>query len=803
MFILHALCVSALVYLVAAVVSEVVLTSPEERSLSPIVRTGFGLVIALVFFSAAWLLMPALHAAGYGLGLLVLCAYVNRTFLVDGGAREAMQRSVVSHLRALPVVLGIGVVFFAPLFIAWNFGPFTEGGGDISIYADTAKYLYDGGLTEYGFTFGGPSHYWSNLKDAIGIDMYDRHAAIDYDLLNPPRAESAAYRILLARVMCPFFYAPYALFGFAAGDTNYPVFYGFLALVYAIVVGAVWHFTRPFGRGIALVSTALVMASHGIASIFYNVYAAQSLSLAISALILAALPSVRPLSWAGFRTYGSVLIYTLGCYTHYLAVIAPMVFAGLFLRRQVAGGRTERRSRLRRAALAMIAVVYVFALLLMVIGSKESVALLLSVAGGKFGQQHNPYMGDAAPVFSLRWNDFTLGVLSQQHFKPFMGEVRWVMITAAAAALAGFTALAVGAATMARVVREAGWRHRECINYALIYAAAALVCVVNLAAVGASLYTQAKGAQNILVYVYAAMFIPLALAWRHLYPMPRGRLWFVAAAATIVAFLASMAIIRGEQAVRLGFGVDRSGVTEPSFFAEARRIREADPQGFVLVEPRNSADLYTTVQPFFRARSVPVRHLVLQTISFPTQPASEATRVTTVVMVPDLIEPADVSHLWYLASVREPRAWSITGYGFTWKAQRLADSRAPMLLLSAHDFERDFGKRAVASGAAQQALFSYVRNGAGMVYVPPGVSGGVTARLEARNPADRPAMVKELEDAIASGRLPAGSRLHDDGNVVTLALSLEPAVTARLLTVARYTGEFWLNVELPENRESR
>ncbi|MGZ5066531.1 MAG: hypothetical protein ACXWG1_13120 [Usitatibacter sp.] len=790
MFLASALLVVCVAYAIAAVVGEIALDSQSERALDPGVRAGFGLVLALVFFSGMWFVMPAPQVLALGAILLVLYGIARRA---RRKAAPSLAVRAVAHSKALGVVVACTAVFFAPLLASRHLGPFTEGGGDVSIYADTAKYLYDRDLTEYGFAAKGPASYWGNLKDAAGVDMHDRHAAIDPALLNPPAAEYAPYRIMLARVMSPFFYAPWAMFSFLAGDTNYPVFYGLLALMYGLLLRSIWSFFRPYGPRVALGASALAACSHGLAAVFYNVYAAQSFSLAISALVLAALPVVRPLSAAGLRIYAVALVYTLGCYTHYLAVVGPMVAAGLLLRRAPAPPEPPMSWGAR--AIAAIPLAFLaLSMGMLAVGSKESFTLMLNLVNGTFARDNNTYMGDAARLFSLRWNDFALGVLSQQHFQPYMAEFPVVMNVAAAAAVAGGAALLVGLAAVARTLRAVGVRAYR--NEAVVYAAALFVCLANLAVTGSSLYTQAKGAQNILVYVYAALMLPLAIAVRARDQAALGRRWVKVLAALLAAFASLMLVLRVEQAVRLGYGKDRSGVTEPSYFSEARRILAADEHAFVLMEPRNSADLYTTIQPFFGARMVPVRHLSLQTIEYPVKPASEPTRITRTVMLSDLIAPEDVPHLWFLrARCDAGPGWLSPLASYEWTAQPLAALREPTVILAANDYEADFGKRPLGGGAGD-GVYSFVRFGSAMLYVPPGFSGTVVTRMEPREPAAHGTMAGEVAGLVASGTIAPGSTLHDDGTRFALTLEVAADSKPRLLTIARYGGEYWLNVAL-------
>ena len=63
---------------------------------------------------------------------------------------------------------------------------------------------------------------------------------------------------------------------------------------------------------------------------------------------------------------------------------------------------------------------------------------------------------------------------------------------------------------------------------------------------------------------------------------------------------------RGLFAYQLAYQHERCGILESSFFSKVGDIKRKDNEAFVLFEPRKSADLYISIQPFFGMKMVPI-----------------------------------------------------------------------------------------------------------------------------------------------------------------------------------------------------
>ena len=770
MFLLHTLAAFTVAFWISAVVAQVVMRSPEEAGLSPAVRVGFGFFIALAYFSAAWQFVAIGYAWWAGLALLALYAAGRPA------PAAAWLAAIRDYARAYAFFLAGAALFFLPMLLAWTFGPFTEGGGDISIYADTAKYLVDRGLTESGL----PS------KDASSPLMY------------PPQAEYAAYRVLAVGTLSRFLYAPYAMFSFLAGATNYAVFHGVQCLMYVLAVAGCWHFFARHGRRIAILATGFVLASHALVSVHYNTYSAQAISLASCALMLAAIPHVRLVSWAGLRTYGVILIVAWVSYVHYLAVLVPVALAALAPPR-----RMERASMRLPATVAAGAFVALLATLAWAAArdSWELASVLLNEAlAAGAGMGSNPYLGEPVPAWSAKWLGFAFGVVSQQHVSPLSSGIGVVDLAVRAALAAGIACVALGFVATARAASAGVFRgmRRDLVVYAL----ALLTIAVHLYLVRKSMYTQAKGAQNVLLLTYAAMALPLAFQAR-LGDARRFDRWTRRALFALAAsFLVLLLVPRAAFMARFAGGFDRTSILEPSYFEEAKRVRDADPQALVLVEPRGSSDLYAASQSFFGARMLPTRHVVLK------KPDPRGGPYGVAASLPEFIEAGDLAHLWTLRPEREAK-WQWLGrlpyvsgylprpaYRTTWRAERLAGRRQALAILSGDLYERP-SERSAATTAPPG--FATLRNATASIFLPAGVAATLAVELRPGSAAGYPALEEQMRRHLEAGELGADVKMTTVGDALVLAYALPATPNAALRVVARCQDRCFARLRLDGN----
>lgn len=823
MFLIHCLWVSTFAYWWSALLAETIFVSDAEKRLPAPVRAGLGLLLSIIYFSAAWQLMSIGQAWMVGGGLLAVYTIGNlRRIFPAGSGRDRMKDLLAPHLRGWLASLAIAILFFAPLIVANEYGPFTESSGDVTIYSDSAKLLTDGGMTAFGQPSSDSSHVEPNLRALLNFKTNDRYVRYAHarepflrdhqDRMNPPAADAHAYRTIGDIFFSSIFYAPYAQFHFLSGATKYPAYYGMQALLYAFVLLPLWFYFRRFGRFPAVLATAIAGASHGLVSVYYNMYSMQGIGLAISALMLCMLPYVRLFSIAGFRSYGIGVAIVWLCYTHYLSVVGLLLLVAacgpLFDRRPPAlspavsrGHLIERSLRFLMRALPLVVFV-ALAGLLIASGSGKAMDFVTGLLKTFAAGTKNVYLGDHISPLSFQWLEFFFGFVSQQHLEPYATEVRWVIWVMRAGVVAGIACVVLGLVLILKTqlsrMRAEGMDTRRDFT---IYVALVLTVAVHMYLAQTSLYTQAKGAQNVLVLTYTALALPLALGLRGGARDPAVALLTPYLQVGLMIFAAALFMPRIVYGLKLAHGEDRATILESSYFDEAERIRREDPNPFVLFEPRKSADLYVSPQPFAGARMVPTRHLALERVFFAPTVYKER------VVASDLIGSGDLAHLWLIAATN-PKG----SRAYTWKADRVTAGSTPALYMFGDDYERNHGERPRSADTRDVGMFSYLRNAAALLFLPPGAPIEVEVRLAPRDPAGYAPMLAEVSGRVQRGQFGQSARIEHGGGWISLRHSFAGSHTPRFVPIAQFSGEYWMNVRLdgkelapgkaPESREA-
>jgi hypothetical protein len=783
MFLLQCLWIVVAAYACGALVAEVLMRSDEERALPPAARALFGFLILVTWFAGAWQFLSIGQSWLLGAAVIALLGW-GRVRLAD------LRASLQTHARGCAAVLAGALLFFAPLIVANDYGPFSESSGDLTIYSDGSKLMVERGLTSFGqrpeIETAGPN--LRALFDFRTANRFARYADLRDRLLDdfraridPPSAEYGANRLVANLFFSSIYYAPYAALHPLAGTLDYPAFFGVEAFFYATMLLCVWYFFRPFGLAPARIALVLVAASHSLVSVWYNAYSMQAISLAICAAFLLASTRVALFTRAGLRVYGFAFLIVWLCYTHFMSILAPvaMVAALLWLPRlrpalpaapMTGAGGLARIGRGVGMAVAFVAIALLF-----IGGSAKAFdfvsGLFMNFALGVKSE----YLGDRIPVLSWQWLSFLFGLVSQQHLPPFVIDIPFVWMVYSAGVATGVAAAVLGLAAMARwVARPAGGSMARPVVIAL-YGALLVTIAAHLYLAQGSLYTQAKGAQNLLVCLYAALVFPLAVIWTD---ARFAASWLRRALAATLCALAMVTLLpRLLYGYNLGHNRDRAAVMDASYFDEAERILAADRDAFVLFEPRKSADLYLGIQPFSGARMVPTRHLVLDRLIFEGRNIRKART-----SVAEMIKPADVPHLWWLSKPKGAPAWH---------AERIADGREPRFFVTGDDYELGFGPRPRGPAAGGTGTFSYVRNADLMLFLPAGRAAAVELRIEARDAADRENLMRWLERDAAPG-----ATVERDGNVSVIRRRIAAAPQAQVVRLAGAFAEFWVNARV-------
>jgi len=787
MFLLISLFVVVVVYAVSALVGELVFASACEKKMPTAVRVGFGYFLSLVFFAGAWLLMPIQQAWVLGAAMLVLYLLGIRREATGGRLGAIIKERLPAHAKLLGAFLLLANLFFLPLHLAGNFGPFTEGGGDITVYSDVAKRLTDSGLTATGLSSESElSERVRYIKYLIKRTIPERYMAMEDSLVNPPAADWQLNKLAFNLQLNPIQYTPFAQYAMLTGDNNYPVYFGIGAFLYGCILLSAWAFFRRYGQLAALLAVLITGASHSLISAFYNMYALETLSITCLYLLLAALPYIRLFSLAGLKTYGVIVAYVAVAYGHFLPIFVPFLLVAAVGWTDVGSGpaviKAKGAQRLFRILPA--AILFAFVALFVVVGIEGTVSFIKGAVNGAIQgislSSSNSYMGDRVPVLSLRWMSYLFGVASQQHFQPYMVERLVMTIPMLIAVAVGLAIVMLGLLTIYKLHKSSSGHADVGYRRGLaIYAAALLAIVAYSMVAQTSQYTQAKSAQYLLPCLYLVLLVPFALLQQYA-ESQATRLKRVYANA-LLAFFVMLGVPRLVFAYQLADQSDRSSILESSYFGEANKIRKEDSAAFVYFEPRKSGDLYLGNQPFSGGKMLPTRHLVLFKYDRETYKRDWS-------IASDFLPQADLPHLWWLSATKDE------GGAYIWKAKRMMDVVSPTIYLFGDDYELNFGQRPRGKAVTTEVgMFSYLRNGEVTLLLPRGSAGEVEIMIEPRDSNRFGELLSEVTRRLAAGEL-AGASVTSNEGFVTLKRRFAAEDSPRLVRLVRFGNEYWANV---------
>ncbi len=818
MFLIHTLLIFVAIYIVSALLAETIFTSKIEQMLPAGVRVGLGYFLSLFYFVSAWLFLSMRQVWTFGLLLLGFYVYgkVFKGSLIPewNGFKNLLKK----HLKILGILLLYANLFFIPLHIAGHYGPFSERGGDITVYSDVAKRLTDFNLNAVGLKESASlKERLQRIKELSNQDYSDWYKAQGSDFLNPPNANYQTNKSAFNLQYNPIQYTPCAQFAFLEGETNHPVFFALLAFLYSLILVSAWGFFSPYGRIPAIISVLIIGGSNGFVSGFYNLYLLQAMSITILALTLAAVPFIRLFSMAGLKVYGFGSLFILMGYPHFMPIILPLlVVASINLFYKESGNpkisKTGNKNSLISNSLHYSPLIMFFSLcaLEIYVGYKRALYFITGQFTSFLSNAQNQYAGKNVVVFSDQWSTFVFGFASQQHFFPLMDEHDDMKLLFMLGTRLGYLLFATSVLLFfsCKFIDSNKQKNKVMWHQVVIYAALiTTICIYSMMS-QTTLYTQAKGAQYLLLCLYFVMLLPLATLYKILGPIKLrnpfknnenskkivfATNFFVC---LLFVFSAFLWVPRAIYAYRIGHHKDKSTIIEPSFFSEARRIKAEDKNAFVLFEPRTSADVYFPNQSFAGYKMIPTRHLILSQF-FPGDKPGTGHVVQK--LPSDFVRPDDIPHLWYLTAVKKKDDQYI------WKAKRIFRNKSPYIYFTGHNYQRNFMSRprvnltTLQSDNKDWGMFTRIRNGSAMIYLPPG--GPYNLEIQLLNLHDNclkefKGVSKENNKKAETREFPSITNMNTQSYTITSFSHFEVSPSPRISLVSKCNQDYWFNARL-------
>jgi len=98
-----------------------------------------------------------------------------------------------------------------------------------------------------------------------------------------------------------------------------------------------------------------------------------------------------------------------------------------------------------------------------------------------------------------------------------------------------------------------------------------------------------------------------------------------------------------------------------------------------------------------------------------------------------------------------------------------------------------------------QGMFSYIRSGTALIYLPPGGPYALEVKVMHRDETNKEKsdqMAKEIAEKAKAGKFPSLTSMKQDGPVVTMTFAFEKSNAPRLSLVSGYDAEFWFSARL-------
>jgi hypothetical protein len=812
MFLVHTLIVFFVIYVISAVLAETIFTSEVEQKLPLAVRVGFGYIFSLFYFSSTWWFLSIRQAWVLGVILCALYLYGKTSKQILNLEWNHLKQRIKKHGEVLCVLFVSANLFFLPLYLANEYGPFSEGGGDVSVYSDVAKRLTDFNLTGTGLEESASlKERYSIIKTFVEDKNSEGYIDKPLEFTNPPKANSQINKLAFSVWRNPLQYVPCAQFAFLSGATNHTIFYAQIAFLYSLILAIVWGSFRRFGWLPATISILIVGGSHSLVSGFYNMYLLQALSTMILALTLASIPFICFLSIPGLKTYGVISAFVIISYFHFFPIICLLLIITLFksfypysefFHSSKNNNKTSSLSSLLHPVSCGVFNCIIFSGI--VVGFSRSFYMIAEMLKGVgLFNAKDDYSGLKVDVFSERWWVYFFGVASQQNFEPYALESLEVNTILPWGLAISFLVLIFGLSMFVLRRIQLGVKkpeRREEWFYLLFYLQLFITTAIYCVASQSSLYTQAKGAQYLLLCVYTIMLWPLIYTNQKidlmLLPKNFQRYFQITYVVILLGFSVFLWVPRMVYAERIALHKDRSTIIEPSFFLEAERIKEQDKNPLVIFEPRISADVYFPYQSFAGYRIVPSRHLFLTEL---ISKGDSFKKQKYVFRLPsDFIKSKDLPHIWQLFAKKDENG------KYLWQGERLIKKTTPYLVFTGNDYQIDFGVKSRFKRTKnilkpdEGGMFSYLRNGTVMVYLPPGGPYHLEVKIFNRNQEDGELelMAKEVTRRISNEEFKFLSSLENKNGIITLIFDFSYRSEPRLSLVSRYSSEYWFNARL-------
>ncbi len=784
------------IYWISYLISLFVTSSFDYKNLKLPLRITLGFIYFsfanAIFFKVFSIQISVLLSI---LLLLGISFIKNKNFLADSYLLlKNTRKSSAIYFSLYLVLLNI---FILPMHISKHYTAFTEKGGDITIYSDISKFLVEHKEPAFGLQ-DGIADFTNLVTDplhAVSDNLIDHR---DVELLDPPSAEYASYRVIATKWYTSSQIVLNAEWFFLSKDVAL-IFYVVLAFIYASLLAVFFAYTLDMGIITVILNTAFLILSPSLISVFYNLYLLHVFSLLC---IIVSFSLILKGEIKNVNIHSDILVVFLFLFSSYyqaLPIIGIPYFVFIiynykeipFLKFKF----DQPISKLQKLVFVLISIVILSWVFMDLMGTslKKIFATIipffyptrLSVDYAEV------YLGKAIPILSEKWFSFFSGLMSQDHFPPFFPKIEFLDTVSNVNFYSFSCFIILSIVNFVRsILKRTISKKLVVFNLSILFT----IILYTMIAKG-YLYMQSKAAQYNLIPVYFALLLlnqqliksSLNTFWDKFFKFAVLILFSI----QIVVF----SIPRYLFLISVSNSSNLSCVMEESFYEQTKNI---STDSLTLIELEKPGCIYFITQPFFGKKMIPTKHLSLSKVNvFLENGVYDYTNLVRDLNASDFVEVDNsnqkIVYLYPEKIIKKDIKYLGLKTEVVWGKKIMGEMKSPELVLTADLFEKNYGTTAI-EGKTKRVHYS--RNGAGLLFFPESKKDQVVI-IEYKNAREETQRTIKSEDLKfrAKSKFIESIILTDNPKFVQVKFLLKENKSPFLLHLPKLDQEYLISVE--------
>lgn len=570
-------------------------------------------------------------------------------------------------------------IFLIPLLLSYKFGPFSEGSGDITIYANTVELFYKYNIPAFGY-----EDFTKKINEMLPfLNIPNKIIFLHYDLnlekFNLPYPLYDSERLLGLAHFPTGWFSPVAQWYFFFNDSTV-VFFALLGFLYASTVYMFYKIVCNMSdnKFIKIISLLLILSSHSLISIYYNFYLPQTISIFLLIFLLR-LYFDKEFKLSVFKIF-VVLSYSSLTYFPFIGITLLISVANLSKYKQ-----DEYRQYFKKTMsywhILLVTVIFLFALFDLLIYLLPSIMKMYNNIGSP-SERYLLYLSNPIDFFSMKFFSYLSGILSLQHFPPYTINNEYITL---------LIYLNIVSLLIILSIIVLNFKKDFVLSHKLFFIVSGFILLIYIFLGKSFEYTLAKGLQYILLLIYLIIIYFIVRTIDNHNSKYKRVLQI-----SFLIFIISMLFVRIDYVKRIAGMEDRASTINYSEIKNLIRITNHNSNTIILFEPRKSSDVYLIPQLFYKLglKYLPTKDLSINSID--SNSREIVPNVKNDLISNDFIDDDVINNLYLIK-------WNKQNDKFNIHSFLDLDS-----ILSAHYYEKDFREETIND---KKLLITYIRNG--------------------------------------------------------------------------------------------